>query len=103
MGIVGRTGAGKSTLSVALSRLVELSSGQICINGVDIADLELSDLRSQITFITQECVLFAGTLRYNLDPLEQHTDHEIETVVFQAGLQFLQKSESPTAENSPRS
>ena len=89
IGIVGRTGAGKSTLSVALSRLVEISDGQILIDGVNIASLGLDEHRRRITFITQDSVIFSGTVKYNIDPLDKHTDQELETVLLQAGLQDL--------------
>ncbi|KAJ3186165.1 Multidrug resistance-associated protein 1 [Gaertneriomyces sp. JEL0708] len=68
VGVVGRTGAGKSTLSVALFRMVELESGQILVDGHDIAAVPLSDLRSRMTLIPQDPGLFSGSLRLNLDP-----------------------------------
>ena len=72
MGIVGRTGAGKSTLFLALTRIVELESGSIEIDGVDIKDsVSLGKLRDQITMIPQDPTLFTGTLRYNLDPFDE--------------------------------
>ena len=68
VGVVGRTGAGKSTLSLAISRIVELEKGQILIDGQDIGDLDLNNLRSKITVIAQDPTLFTGNLRFNLDP-----------------------------------
>ena len=89
IGVVGRTGAGKSTMSVALSRLVELESGQILIDGEDIAKVGLNTLRSRITFISQDPCLFTGSLRYNVDPFNQFSDAKIENIAREAGLQDI--------------
>ena len=69
IGVVGRTGSGKSTMLVALWRLVELESGRVVLDGVDTATVQLSRLRSSITCIPQEAVLFSGTVRHNLNPI----------------------------------
>uniref|UniRef100_A0A8C2F591 Multidrug resistance-associated protein 1 n=1 Tax=Cyprinus carpio TaxID=7962 RepID=A0A8C2F591_CYPCA len=77
VGIVGRTGAGKSSLTLGLFRIIEAAQGEICIDGVNIAKLGLHELRSRITIIPQDPVLFSGSLRMNLDPFDGYTDEEV--------------------------
>ncbi|XP_073826057.1 multidrug-Resistance like Protein 1 isoform X6 [Musca autumnalis] len=77
VGIVGRTGAGKSSLTLALFRIIESAGGRILIDGIDISSLGLHTLRSRLTIIPQDPVLFSGSLRINLDPFEVKSDEEI--------------------------
>lgn len=74
VGVVGRTGSGKSTLVSSLFRIQELDSGKVFIDGVDIRSIGLKDLRSRLGVIPQDPVIFAGSLRYNLDPFDRHED-----------------------------
>ncbi|KAF4340544.1 ATP-dependent bile acid permease [Fusarium beomiforme] len=77
VGVVGRTGAGKSSLTLALFRFLEARSGSVTIDGLDISKIDLHSLRSRLAIIPQDPVLFSGTIRSNLDPFEDNTDDEL--------------------------
>ncbi|NXC80564.1 MRP7 protein, partial [Cercotrichas coryphoeus] len=86
LGIVGRTGSGKSTLFLALFRMVEMKSGRILLDGVDSQRVGLEELRSRLAIIPQDPFLFSGSIRENLDPQGKRTDAELHEVLEQCHL-----------------
>ncbi|KAJ6635068.1 Multidrug resistance-associated protein 1 [Pseudolycoriella hygida] len=86
VGIVGRTGAGKSSLTLSLFRIIEAAGGKIIIDDINIAEIGLHSLRSQLTIIPQDPVLFSGSLRMNIDPFISYTDDEIWIALGQSHL-----------------
>ncbi|GAB6032452.1 Multidrug resistance-associated protein 5 [Chamberlinius hualienensis] len=86
VGIVGRTGAGKSSVIGTILRLTEVCGGKIIIDDIDISQIGLEDLRSKIAVIPQEPVLFEGTIRWNLDPFGEHTDEQMWDALEQSHL-----------------
>ncbi|KAM4698698.1 multidrug resistance-associated protein 1-like [Rhinophrynus dorsalis] len=92
VGIVGRTGAGKSSLTLGLFRILEPATGIICIDEKDISKLGLHELRSKITIIPQDPVLFSGSLRMNLDPFDNYSEEDIWVALELAHLKYFASS-----------
>jgi ABC-type multidrug transport system fused ATPase/permease subunit len=79
--LIGRTGSGKSTLAVSLLSAIQPESGRILIDDIDIAEVDKQALRTRVTFVAQDPVLFPGSIRHNLDPTEEYTDEECTEVL----------------------
>jgi len=92
VGIVGRTGAGKSSMVLSVFRLIESVEGRIEIDGVDISKVGLHELRRHVTILPQDPVLFAGTLRQNLDPFQEKTETELWTALEHSHLKAFVSS-----------
>ena len=95
IGIVGRTGAGKSSITSVLFRLVNLEAGQCLIDGVDITHLGVHTLRRAISMIPQEPIVMSGSVRYNLDPFGKHSDDALIGVLEVVGLHQSITLETP--------
>lgn len=104
VGIVGRTGAGKSTIITSFFRFLEAETGTIKIDGVDISKIGLKDLRGNMAIIPQDPILFVGTIRSNLDPFDQYTDEEIYAALRRVNLikadESIGDSESSSSDNT---
>lgn len=101
VGVVGRTGAGKSSLTLALFRFLEARRGSIVIDGINIADIALQSLRSRLAIIPQDPVLFSGTVRSNLDPFNEHTEHELEDALQRVHLARSGNTSAPPSRAEP--
>jgi len=86
VGLVGRTGSGKSSIMIALFRIEKLTAGEISIDGIDCASMPIRTLRSKLCIIPQEAVMFSSTVRFNLDPFNEVTDVELWNVLEQVRM-----------------
>jgi ABC-type multidrug transport system fused ATPase/permease subunit len=100
VGVVGRTGAGKSSLTLALFRFLEAREGRIIIDGIDVSKIKLYDLRSRLAIIPQDPVLFSGTIRSNMDPFEEYTDAELYDALERVHL--ISRDENESGATTPR-
>ncbi|CAG2121467.1 unnamed protein product, partial [Medioppia subpectinata] len=91
IGIVGRTGSGKSSLAMSLMNFFTISSGKILVDGIDISSISLDRLRSEILIIPQDIALFSDTLRFNLDPNNEYEDKQLIECVNEVRPNFLSK------------
>jgi ABC-type multidrug transport system fused ATPase/permease subunit len=91
VGIVGRTGSGKSTITLCLFRILEATEGRIMIDDVDISSIGLDKLRKSLTIIPQDPALIEGSLRYNIDPLDKYSDSDIMQVMEKIGFDYIVK------------
>jgi len=103
VGVVGRTGAGKSTLGLTLLKMMEADSGTIQIDGVDISKVDLQTLREKVTTIPQDPVIFKGTLQFNIDPYGRESNESIDHLLARSGLiELMSKDDKSTDDKSIR-
>ncbi|EED23005.1 ABC bile acid transporter, putative [Talaromyces stipitatus ATCC 10500] len=100
IGVVGRTGAGKSSLTLAVFRFLEARQGSIHIDGLDISKIKLHSLRSRLAIIPQDPVLFSGTIKSNLDAFDEHSDSELRDALVRVHLVTATELSSSTNEAS---
>ena len=101
IGIVGRTGAGKSSLTLALFRICEAANGSICVDGIDISTLGLYDLRSRITIMPQDPILFSGSIRDNIDPFHEYQDDTLWRALETSHLKRYNVTHTPISPPTP--
>ncbi|KAL4789131.1 P-loop containing nucleoside triphosphate hydrolase protein [Aspergillus venezuelensis] len=103
VGVVGRTGAGKSSFAMTLLRCLDIRSGTIHIDGIDISQVSLHDLRSRVGIISQDPIVFAGSIREVLDPFNQHGDAELRNALEKVGLTSPNQNDEqdPTSTTDP--
>ncbi len=89
IGIVGRTGSGKSTMALSLFRILEAIKGKIIIDGIDISTLGLKKIRNNLTILPQDSTIVEGTLRYNIDPVGIYNDNTIENIMKKIGFYYI--------------
>lgn len=86
MGLVGRTGSGKTSIILAMTRVAEIASGSIEIDGLNVRDVSLYELRSRVGVVMQEPLIFYGSMLFNVDPLAGHAREEVVKVLMAVGL-----------------
>merc|ERR1719198_124271 len=100
VGVVGRTGAGKSTLALALLRILEAHEGSLSIDGVDLSTIGLEDVRKGIAIVPQDPVLFNGTVRFNLDPFDAYDDATLRSALDRVQLTELWENQAQVQKDS---